>query len=117
MLGVVYRPPSTTVGCFNGVDTIAYKPPLVICGDIYIDLLKDNCPDYVLLVQTYNLMNVITAPMQISDNCSSLIDHMVYGTDMTVSAGVYDITVADHCPSFMFIPQAYLCPSCYNYSK
>lgn len=64
--GVVYRPPSSSVDDFISVmesvlhQCVTSHSQIIISGDFNIDLLKDQCHDYLFLLQSFNLRNVIT---------------------------------------------------------
>lgn len=117
-VGVVYRPPNS---CYNefisGMESIldplmSRTTPLVICGDFNIDLLTASDRDYVFLLQSFSLKNVISAPTRVTSKSATLIDHVLCNIDITVRAGVYEVPIADHYPTFIFLPRTYLYPLC-----
>lgn len=61
-----------------------------------------------IFATSFNVKNVIEQPNWITNNYATLIDHILCNIDMDVSAGVWDIAIADHCPSFVVWPQKYL---------
>lgn len=67
-----------------------------------MDLLTHEYTGHALMLQSYNLKNIINAPTQISDNCSSLSDYIICGIDMSIFTGVYDSSIADHCNFFIY---------------
>lgn len=116
LMGVIYRPPSSCKNEFIAEMEAILLPftiqngPIVICGDFNIDLLGNDCSDYVFLLQSFNLRNVITTPTRISSQTASLIDHMLFNQDIALRAGVCDVAIADHCPIFLLLPRACMLP-------
>lgn len=115
IVGVIYRPPISSVADFitvmesTMIPIVASKAPIIVCGDINIDVSGDTCDDYVFLLQSVNLRNVISSPTRITDHSESIIDHVLCNADLDVSAGVYAVAIADHNPTFLFLPQKYIC--------
>lgn len=73
---------------------------------------KDDCSDYTFLLPSFDVKNVILEPTRITENSATLIDHVLCNNDMNVSAGVWDATIADHCPTFVFLPHKYVNSIC-----
>lgn len=112
-VGVIYRPPNSSKSDFISamesilLSTTTSNDSLIICGDFNIDLSKDDCPDYTYLLPSFHVQNVIAEPTRITNNSATLIDHILCNIDMNVSAGVWDVAIADHCPTFVFLPPKY----------
>lgn len=110
IIGVVYRPPNTCLTKFYSVmESIlllltAGKSSLIVCGDFDIDLLKGNSCDYLLLLQSLNLTNVIAEPTRTTNQSASLIDHVLCSRDTNVFASVCDVSISDHNPTFVLYP-------------
>lgn len=81
-VGVVYRPPSSAVNEFICAmeylmtSLITSQVPVVACGDFNINLLKDRS-DYLFLLESLNLKNVISTATRVTDQSESIIDHML----------------------------------------
>lgn len=89
---------------------VSSDDPIVVCGDLNIDLLKQNCYDYIFLLESLNLKNVLSSPTRITSQGESLIDHILCNSKLNASAGVFDVAIADHNPTFIFLPRKCLSP-------
>lgn len=86
---------------------ITSQVTVVACGDFNMNSLKDRS-DYLFSLESLNLKNVISTATRVTDQSESIIDHMLCHAEWDVSAGVYDVSVTDLNPTFMFIPCKYL---------
>lgn len=88
------------------VPLMSFNNQLAIVGDFNIDLSKDDCPDYIFLLESFNLKNVINVPTRITHQSATIIDHILCNRDMDACAGVCNQNIADHCSTFLFLPRS-----------
>ena len=117
-VGIFYRPPNKT----NFVDNISEdfhklhseKNDLFILGDMNINLFKNEkyigdgiknvistaCPlfkKYKEFLSTFGLKQLIRSPTRVTNNTSSLIDHVLTNSEEKISqSGVLEIGISDH---------------------
>lgn len=73
VVGVVYRPPSSSIPSFLdrmenilNVSSFGNKYPVLITGDFNIDTSAGQNADYTLLLQSYSFHNLINMPTRIA---------------------------------------------------
>lgn len=108
VVGVVYRPPSSSLTMFFDkleiiLSSLAknYKNEVIIVGDVNIDTLSRNTMDYTYLLQSYNFRNLINSPTRITTFSATSIDHALTNIDTGAHAGVYQTPISDHLPIFV----------------
>ena len=109
LIGILYRPPdqsgfldklSSTISktsCFNNQE-------VYILGDLNINLIntqKSHIPNgikrYREFCSLHGLKQLITSPTRITENSSSLLDHILTNsTDRVSQSGVVDTSLSDH---------------------
>lgn len=73
-VGVVYRPPSSNMNDFITsmekiiVPLICSEDPIIVCGDFNIDLLKQNCSDYMYLLESKKMSFLFPRVLQTTPN-------------------------------------------------
>lgn len=72
-------------------------------GDFNIDLVCDTNVNYRLLLESFNLRNLVIEPTRITSTSSTLIDHVLCDIDIGVFAGVYTDPLTDHLPAFVVL--------------
>ena len=107
LLGCVYRPPSDKKFLQNFklyLDHINHRTNIVIVGDTNFDLNPCNdinkaaVRDYISILNTYHLQNIIKENTRISQTSQTLIDHiLVSDKSKVVTQGVFDPCISDHC--------------------
>jgi len=123
IVGSVYRPgtahPTLTAGdaftnfselLSNVLDELSsYNMPIYLLGDLNLDVLQidssNTVSDYINLLFSYGLLQVITKPTRCTDHSATIIDHVITNTILT-NYNSYIITsgVSDHFP-VVFFPQ------------
>jgi len=93
----------------NLLDNISDRSNLIILGDFNLDVLQfgsnNKCNDYVDLLFSFGLLQIVTRPTRCNDNSATLIDHIV----TNIKAPVYDINIltsriSDHFPVIFTLP-------------
>ena len=107
LLGCVYRPPSDKKFLQNFklyLDHINHRTNIMIVGDTNFDLNPCNdinkaaVRDYISILNTYHLQNIIKENTRISQTSQTLIDHiLVTDKSKVVTQGVFDPCISDHC--------------------
>lgn len=102
IVGVVYRPPNSSIPTFlDKLEEIFLlllndNIPVVIVGDINIDSINSNNIEYTNVLQSYNFHNIITVPTRITASSATLIDHVLTNEPTNVDAHVLQQTILDH---------------------
>ena len=116
LIGIIYNPPNNTGFIENlntailGIETFS-EQEVFLLGDLNINLLNkkgkyalnghgisENIQrQYKNLCTTQGLSQLITAPTRISENTSTLLDHVLTNTnEKTSQSGVIDVGLSDH---------------------
>ena len=105
-MGVIYQPPpieSKWMDLFEQelCKCQAQNKNINIIGDFNVNKFKDDCheKDLSLLMNTYNLNQLVTQPTRITSSSSTLIDHLyVSNTDCVCEYFVSPLSISDHFP-------------------
>lgn len=109
---VLYRPPNGNVSSFMQFLEALFcfanqeRCLLFLGGDFNINMLEDSHlkDDFVGLLTSNNISNVIIPPTRITCTTSTLLDLFLTNHDENnISAGVLSIGISDHLPIIMFI--------------
>lgn len=110
IIGVVYRPPNSSLGAFlERLENIflcitsEYNKSAVIVDDVNIDTMNSPNVDYTYLLESYNFRNLITTPTRVTSCSDTLIDHALTNVQTGITAGVYNIPISDHYPIYVTI--------------
>jgi Reverse transcriptase (RNA-dependent DNA polymerase) len=81
-----------------------------LLGDFNIDILKYNsnsrATNYVDLLFSFGLLQVITKPTRCTDNSATLIDHVITNCNSECfTSAILSTQISDHFPIVHFIPQ------------
>ena len=119
IIGAIYRPPSASyVDSIDELEShidsldLPINADLVILGDVNIDLLQNNAATKYLnkFLKSQSLEQVITRPTRITNQSSTLIDHIyINNPAMYQHRGVIDPNLSDHC--LTFVTRKYMRPS------
>jgi hypothetical protein len=123
VIGSIYRPGSThpnltQLQAFNEfIDLFSNlcdnltnkKTDLILTGDFNIDILKYNsnsrASDYIDILFSFGLLQLVTKPTRCNDNSATLIDHFV--TNIPLHDYMCDILtsrISDHFPIIFSLP-------------
>jgi len=80
-----------------------------LVGDFNVDLLKCNSnprsSEFLELLFTYGLLQIVTKPTRCTDNSASLIDHIITNQCApSYSSSILTSKISDHFPIFHFLP-------------
>ena len=109
IVGVIYRPPGTSVTLFNDEFNVLLaeitnsKKDIILAGDFNIDLLKaeDHEPTKMFYnyLTSYQILPTILKPTRITDLTSSLIDNIFTNKWNKVNISSIIVTdISDHLP-------------------
>lgn len=109
LLCLAYRPPNSLISWIDDFEkeisqAINYNSDVTILGDFNIDLLTPNkIPGkWKSLIETYNLHQLIQEPTRVTQNTSTLIDHIyVTNMDLVFNSHVSKYAISDHYPVCM----------------
>lgn len=120
ILGCVYRHPNGNIDHFTDAifethGKIRKNLPILICGDINIDLTKTWQPkikSYIDSLAELGFLPTITIPTRITDDTQTLIDHIYIRSskklnDKTIRTGVLFSDISDHLPIFLLISNSH----------
>ena len=108
LVGIIYRPPDQSVFLSKLTDAIKgtenfEDQEVYILGDFNINLLhkktlRKNCPKYYTeFCSLHGLKQLITTPTRITQNTSTLLDHVLTNSsDRTSQSGTLEIVISDH---------------------
>jgi len=110
IIGLIYRKPNANLYDFlscldqtlNGLKLDKNK--LILLGDFNIDLncTNNNVINYLSLLNSYNLNQLINIPTRFTKRSSTLIDHMFTNIDdFFINSGTITTSIADHLPIFL----------------
>lgn len=111
MLGIIYRKPNTDIDQFHnsllGVleEINVGKTSIVLIGDFNLDV-SQTCGnkkifDYLSMMESIGLEQIISSPTRMTKSTSSLIDHVYTNVNNhTIHSGVIETDVSDHFPIF-----------------
>ena len=108
LVGIIYRPPDQSgflnnlADAINGTEKFD-EQEVYILGDFNINLLhketlRKNYPKYYKeFCSAYGLKQLITSPTRITQNTSTLLDHILTNSsDRTSQSGTVEIGISDH---------------------
>ena len=115
----IYRPPSAKSEWCEHMRSfmqslVDARLPLLIIGDINIDLMKDSSLADNLRAE-YHLSQLITEPTRVTKTTATLIDHIYMSSkDLVAVSGVFEPHVSDHRLIFCTLADAQNphCPRC-----
>ena len=103
---IVYRPPDTTLNCFDAdlsetlLSALYLNKDIYILGDLNCNVLNKLDPGSRMLLNfcsAFNLTQVINQPMKITELSETLIDViLVSNTKAILEAGVMPVSISDH---------------------
>lgn len=113
----VYRPPMNLTADFNtsffenlNRSRISNHVSFVL-GDFNIDLLNNNNSNaheaFIGEFNSHHFMPVISLPTRVTNNTSSLIDHIWVNSLAPCSSGVIPVAISDHYPIFISLPNVF----------
>ena len=115
-VGCIYRHPNGNINHFSdalheSLRKINKGTPVVICGDLNIDLIKSWHPkikQYLDGLFELQLIPLITLPTRIPDDTQTLIDHIYMRSSKrsirkTIKSGILYSSITDHLPTFMLL--------------
>ena len=116
VVGCVYRHPRTTSTeitafideMFKVLDDLVHKNiPLIILGDINIDVSNKNDDDvqrYINMLSSIGCENLIDINTRFAKNSRSTLDHILTNVDKdSVVSGVLNYPITDHLPIFAIV--------------
>ena len=116
VVGCVYRHPRTTSTeitafideMFKVLDDLVHKNiPLIILGDINIDVSNENDDDvqrYINMLSSIGCENLIDINTRFAKNSRSTLDHILTNVDKdSVVSGVLNYPITDHLPIFAIV--------------
>ena len=105
-LGVLYRPPSSSVPTFledlhrQLTYLLTKQQPLYIMGDVNLDLLKPTATEvqqYCSLLRDLSIEQLVTTPTRTTATTATLIDHVLTTRpDLTADPLVIPCSISDH---------------------
>jgi len=83
--------------------------PIYLFGDTNLDVLlhdsSSNISDYINILSTYGLLQVVTKPTRCTDHSATIIDHVATNANLSVYESlIITSRVSDHFPVVFFIP-------------
>ena len=120
VIAIIYRHPRDSLEPYYeklqaNFETISKEgKSLILCGDLNIDLLKQNNPHvrgYTELLFGSNVIPVITLPTRLTSHSATLIDHINVQRPLgalkdSITSGNIFLDISDHLPSFIIINHA-----------
>jgi hypothetical protein len=123
IVGTVYRPGtahpslSSTDAFDNFLEVLSnvfdeltsFNHPIYLTGDTNLDVLQlsssTQISDYINLLSTYGMLQVITKPTRCTDHSATIIDHIITNANLPVFESlVLTSKVSDHFPILLFVP-------------
>ena len=111
VIGIIYRKPNTNVDQFQssllGVleEVNVGKTSIVLIGDFNIDVsqtIDQKIYDYLSMIESVGLQQVISSPTRVTNSTSSVIDHIYTNVyNHAIHSGVIETDVSDHFPIFV----------------
>ena len=99
-----YRPPSATVSWIE-LFTLqlehasCYNNEIIITGDFNINLMKEPPKCWSNALEMFNLTQVVSCPTRVTENTSSLIDHVYTNMPENITEiKVPSLAMSDHFP-------------------
>jgi hypothetical protein len=99
---IVYRPPNMLISWYEQFEqqlhkASCYTKNIAILGDINIDFLNDLPHQWHQLIESYNLVQLISEPTRICNNSSTLLDHIYVSREEFVKeSAIFQISLSDH---------------------
>ena len=87
----------------NIISAIPRSTLVYIIGDMNIDMLSpcEAMEEYCSIMQSASYLPVITEPTRVTNDTSTLLDHIWTTQLHEVVSGVIDISITDHFPTFL----------------
>jgi len=130
IIGTIYRPGTAhpSLSASDAFDTFSdlltnvldelssFNIPIYLTGDMNLDVLQhnssSNVSDYINLLFTYGMLQVITRPTRCTDHSATLIDHFVTNTKQSAyESCIITSSISDHFPVVFFLQAAKPLPS------
>jgi len=107
----IYRPPQGNTNDFFSVlfDDILpqFDPliPVVICGDLNMDILQQDLASLELLhnFSSFSYVPLISGITRPTDDGGTCIDHIYSNQTLHTMSGIFDVPITDHCPVFTVV--------------
>ena len=106
LICTVYRPPSSTLDCFNNelcnalTSAMPMNKPIYILGDLNCNLLNSSDPASQALVNfctSFNLSQMITQPTRVTESSATLIDVILTSHEnLIIDTKVMPSSISDH---------------------
>lgn len=81
--------------------------PLILLGDLNIDLCHDACDllygTTISLFNSVHLYPMITIPTRLTDTTATCVDHIWFNSFVHSSSGVFNVNITDHFPIFLIL--------------
>jgi len=123
IVGTVYRP-GTAHPSLSGADAFenflevltnvfdeltSLKHSIYLTGDTNLDVLQHSSSsqisDYINVLTSYGMLQVITKPTRCTDHSATIIDHMITNANHSAFESlVFTSRVSDHFPILLFVP-------------
>ena len=110
IVGVIYRKPSGEIEdfCYDLNDVLHElqldRNQCVITGDFNINVFEKNekIDDFLSMMECYGLTQLISSPTCITNNSSSLIDHIYSNiSSCQTTSGRFFADISDHLPTYV----------------
>lgn len=106
LICTVYRPPSSTLDCFDNklcdalTSAMPMNKPIYILGDLNCNLLNSSDPASQVLVNfctSFNLSQMITQPTRVTESSATLIDVILTSHEnLIIDTKVIPSSISDH---------------------
>ena len=112
IIASIYRSPNSDASKFSTLletlldISIKENKYLIIAGDFNIDVLKNSpaTQDFITILSTSNVTNLITLPTRVTDQSSTCIDNILTSIPHKItSSGVIQTDISDHFAVFAVI--------------
>ncbi|CAB4031940.1 Hypothetical predicted protein [Paramuricea clavata] len=120
---VTYRPPDTSLNCFedllkpNYVQALTLNKQILVLGDLNCNMLENGQERRALtnFSTELNLTQIIKTPTRITATSQTLIDViLVSSTALVLESGVINTSISDHLPVYVLLKlKAPKMPACY----
>ena len=120
---VTYRPPDTSLNCFedllkpNYVQALTLNKQILVLGDLNCNMLGNSQERRALtnFSTELNLTQIIKTPTRITATSQMLIDViLVSSTALVLESGVINTSISDHLPVYVLLKlKAPKMPACY----
>ena len=106
LICTAYRPPNALLNCFETdfshtlVSALLMSKSIYILGDLNCNVLNTRdpaCQALLNLCSTFNLLQLITQPMRITESSATLLDvTLVSNKELIIELNVVPISISDH---------------------